>query len=196
MERIRRRLDNKFAFAAAVGRIPPLGYDPKKSWGVAWRAAFQDTDYWRTEFEEPAMMIKIRAVPMMSALSGEAPVDGGTVARVARPSRGSREELSADRPAKIHKVSDGSYTHNRRGAMLCGDFQTGQCTSSSSDAHCSRSPDLMHQCAKCLSVAHGAHHPTECGHKPSEPTAVEFGRRPKGKGKGKNKSAKGKSKWY
>ena len=194
MERIRRRLGRDLALATAAGRLSPLEFDPARPWGGVWRAACQDTEFWRKQFEEPAMLIKVHALTMTSAISGDTPVDP-----VAHPPRGAKRgreeaETSRPKPMKSHWVADGAFTHNRRGTRLCADFQHGRCASAGADARCPKDRDSVHQCAKCLLPNHGAHSPHECGAVPREGASSGRGRGGGKGGKGKGKSHKGKGK--
>ena len=68
--------------------------------------------------------------------------------------------------------------------MFCTNFQSGSCdgiVNTSSGLRCKRDQRNVHQCAKCFSPEHGAHHPHECTR--SALKAKALCRRP-GKGKG------------
>ena len=58
---------------------------------------------------------------------------------------------------RAHMVdSKGFFTHNRRRQELCSAFGQGKCKKGRG-IQCPKDPRKVHQCAKCLSPAHGVH---------------------------------------
>ena len=113
-----------------------------------------DSDFWRQEMEEPALIVLAKAGNLKSMLGGDAPVAAGSsngpavnvppVPR-AHPDGGSRQQMQ-------------QATVNRKGTPLCEGFQTGRCNKSNANNHrCSVEPSKVHQCAVCLDTSHGAH---------------------------------------
>ena len=70
------------------------------------------------QFEEPALITLTKAGKLSSA-SGHTQYE---------PER-KTEKPRIDAPNKVHRASNGVYTHNRRGMPLCQEFQTGICHS-------------------------------------------------------------------
>eukprot|EP00971_Amphidinium_carterae_P077202 1524946-Amphidinium_carterae.2 len=80
---------------------------------------------------------------------------------------------------RVHAVGgDGRLVSNRRGRLLCSEFQTGACGPATQDCTCPRDPSRVHQCALCLAPSHGAN---SCTLTTPKPLNV------KGKSKGKGK---------
>ena len=184
MERVRRRGDEERSRALAAGQSHPL--DPSRPWDWVWGEVLSDSDFWRVELEEPALLILTRG--SKTGLASE---------NVAGPQAGKRyamETHTAAPPPKRaeHRAipddmrnADGSFSHNRKGKALCVDFNQGQCSYNASSVICPKNSEQVHQCSKCLSQQHGAHAcsgPSDGG-----------GGKGKGKGWGKNK-VKGKGK--
>ena len=90
-----------------------------------------------------------------------------------------------NRTGRVHELVDGKYQLNRTGYRLCSEYQEGNCTGTVGGTWCPRSPDLAHQCARCL----GSHPMSRCPH--DAPPSVGLGANRKGKGKGKGKGKKG-----
>ena len=89
---------------------------------------------------------------------------------------------------RAHEVgADGLLTQNRQGVGLCRGFQTGACKSVRGSIKCPANSRDSHQCGKCLSPSHGAHHPHERTAEVKKPPV-----KPQG-GKGRGKQRKGKS---
>jgi hypothetical protein len=57
---------------------------------------------------------------------------------------------------RVEAPDDGKHSSNRRGAPLCGGFQSGNCTQVNTDGFCVKDTAKRHQCARCLSQSHGA----------------------------------------
>ena len=186
MERVRRKLESAHAAALAAGRHPSIDFDPAKVWDGVWRAAVGDTDFWRRQFEEPALLLKVHISTPGSAISGEAPVGTDTATAPPKRVRPRPDAEHGEPPAKVHKVSDGHYTHNRRGRKLCGAFQTGQCPLGP-QLLCPSGSVAAHQCSKCLFPTHGSTSPTACGGAPREPSAHPAKGKGRVRGTGKRK---------
>ena len=97
---------------------------------------------------------------------------------------------------KQHNIRDGQYTSNRRGIFLCDDFNQGNCTSVS-NGRCSKDPNKVHQCSKCLSTDHPA---SECkknpGNGPQKSTWNHKGSKGGGKSVEKGKKGKENGRYY
>ena len=92
---------------------------------------------------------------------------------------------------KMHNVSNGAYTTNRRGVPLCPAFNLRQCDSNGKSGYCPKDKSKAHQCSKCLSNEHNAIqcNKTPSATAPSQPSWV-VARNNNGGGKGK-KGGKG-----
>ena len=87
---------------------------------------------------------------------------------------------------RAHSVVNGRFTANRRNTPLCPGFQAGSCQWSR-NIQCPNGDGSVHQCAVCLSVDHGADHPTPCTRQAAIPSKKGGGKGGKGgKGKGKH----------
>ena len=117
-------------------------------------------------------------------VTGEAPIESSSASGHAQyePERKERktEKPRIDATNKVHRASNGVYTHNRRGMPLCQEFQTGNCYSTSG-IFCPVHNGAVHQCNKCLAEKHGG---SACNLTPREPSYGK-GRGKKGKGRGK-----------
>ena len=194
MERARRRLERAAAEATAAGKQPAESFDTAKPWDGVWAAVIRDVDFWRREFEEPAILVLSRSGRLQDLVSGDTPTGGAALSAEssqlpqrqsgARPEKRQRaqkgeETGAAQQSSKVHRVASGVFTHNRRNQPLCADFQQGRCQRGVGSA-CPVNQGQMHQCNKCLDVRHGG---AECQQTPRPPSGK--------KGKGKGKGAKG-----
>ena len=100
------------------------------------------------------------------------------------PAAKRRRRTAVETKRSTHKVTNGEFTHNRANHPLCPEFQNGTC-GALKNGWCPVHSWTVHQCARCFSDQHGAHHPVECTRTPQEP------KKGTGKGKGK-KGGKGK----
>ena len=161
-------------------------FDPVKPWEWVWARMPEDTKFWREELEEPCMLVLQRSGSISNMISGDAPVasDGGSSKRNQHgPAPGPKKK--AKKAPRVHNVSDGVYTTNRRSIQLCADFNKGTCTETTANHRCSRNPSLSHQCSKCLEYHPGDIPGRPCNKTPRQPS----------QGKGKGKGKKGKGKW-
>ena len=175
MERIRRSLSEED--------------EADQPWDAVFRIAIEDQKFWRREFEKPALLVLTKAGRLNELVDDDAKVSKPPI-----PDRGVKRESDRDvsrvrvpkAPRNVHSVVDGRYTQNRSGHPICREFQSGDCGSASPGGWCPRTPTHVHQCALCLSPAHGAEHPHPCHLVPRQTSATSradrFG---KGKGKGK-----------
>ena len=183
IDRVRRRGIAEHATAIAAGAAH--AYDPGRPWEWCLRQLVDDHGFWRRELEEPAMLVLAKSAKLNSMVDGDAMVSNLASATAssshlpappAPPGRRADPKAKARGP-KHHSVGeDGSLATNRSGTRLCNDFQAGQCSESLVRGRCPRDARLAHQCAKCLSPAHGA---SQCRDEAARPPAR------KGKGKGK-----------
>ena len=113
-------------------------YNSLMPWDAVWDEATKDTEWWKAEFDMPAMKIKFERLPPARVLS-----DSFTEA--------------PHRPQKPGKPKPKAQPKNQ----VCRDFNNGKC-SPSADGTCPRHPGAIHKCSQCGSTAHGAN---ECGKK-------------------------------
>ena len=96
------------------------------------------------------------ASPASAVVSGETGVGAERTAPGRKRRREGGPEPPEDRlPAKVHRVVDDTFTHNRRGVRLCQDFRTGDCEGDNHGGRCRRDPSCVHQCSICLLLGHG-----------------------------------------
>ena len=192
--RIRRKLARAHVDALVAGGTTQ--FDPRRPWNHSFADGMKDSEWWHLEFGESALMLFARTAHLDSFVGGDAPV---------QPSRtmAPHPEASKHRPPPVQHdlkrnpkkprvdnstTHNGKFTSNRRGAKLCGDFQTGACSRSTFMNKCPKDRDSVHQCAICLSPDHGDAH---CNSQktPGDRTFVakDHGFKGKGKGKGKGK---------
>ena len=187
MERLRRVLERNYAMALSRWQAPAIPFDPNRPWDSVWSAAVDDHAFWHRQFEEPALIILTKAGRLTDVVTGEAPIEtksGGGAGNDHHPEPDPKRRKTTQKPrveqkAKVHRESNGVYTHDRRGMALCAEFQSGNCASTTG-IYCPRSSGTVHQCNRCLSEKHGGN---SCSLAPREPS---YGKGKKGKGKGKN----------
>ena len=121
MERARRRGEEERALALAAGGTHPL--DPTRPWDWGWGEVLSDTDFWRAELEEPALLAITRGIKSAPSSENIAPAQPGK--RIT--------DVSNDVPAKRQRhdqPGDGQHhVKNRKGKLLCSDFNAGRCKS-------------------------------------------------------------------
>ena len=61
----------------------------------------------------------------------------------------------------MNETSNGKYSHNRKGKLLCTGFNNGTCKNTVRVIWCGARQDHMHLCDRCL----GQHMISECNHK-------------------------------
>jgi hypothetical protein len=154
------------------------GFDPLHPWRYVWKAACDDMNFWFRSVQQKCLLLATGSINMSAMIDGDVLVSGGFDAGGSRasgssgpppppPKRGAGGRGPPPPPAKkqkrlpTHHEVDSStnlLTVNRYGKGFCHAFQRGECKGRT----CSVNPKYVHQCARCLSNAHGAHHPTEC----------------------------------
>ena len=132
-------------------------YNTVMPWDAVWFEATNDTDWWKKEFEMPAMRITFSKTSPARELG-----DFTTGGPQPKKPRG-----GAGQPSKPPPTNPGP-------PQLCRDFNRGRC-----GPGCSR----IHKCSTCGSEAHGAHACKPAG-KPNKPNKPN---NRKGKGKGNKK---------
>jgi hypothetical protein len=161
LERARRKGARLHAASAPSG---DYGYDTAKPWDWCFRNVTEDHAFWRRELEEPAILVLSKSGRLMQMVDGDAPVQSASASHSAaassqQPQQPPKQHASQQQRGKAqqrgHYIDDnGRHTANRRGTPLCADFQAGSC-SGGRNGMCTKG-NLAHQCAKCLSVGHGA----------------------------------------
>lgn len=71
MERLRRKLEPPEAQAMATGRAPLISFAPDRPWDSVWAAAVAENEFWRKEFEEPALHVLSEAGRLVDMLDGD-----------------------------------------------------------------------------------------------------------------------------
>jgi hypothetical protein len=177
--------------ASLVAAGAPTGkhvFNPEQPWDWCLRQVTADTDFWRHEMEEPAIIVLAKAGSLAAMVGGDAPVSSLSSAssglgpqQHGAASRHDRKATKAgSRSGQGHHVDgSGQYSANRRGTRLCSDFQAGACQQEVK-GRCPRDSSFSHNCAKCLSSGHGA---KAC----NAGSSAEGRREGKGKGNGKGK---------
>ena len=193
--------------ALAAGTEALCPYNPKMPWDYAWSMACEDFHWWRQELEEPCILILTRSQSVSAMVDGDVDIAEEPAAKRRKTpahqvqqsgwetSRGSATlplKSGHQKMERMHNVSNGAYTTNRRGLQLCSSFNAGQCDGGNR-GRCPKDESKAHQCSKCLSAEHNA---TQCSKTPgasapSQPAWVaaraSSGKGKKGKGNGKGK---------
>ena len=188
MERLRRVLKRNHAMALPRRQAPAMPFDVNRPWGFVWSGTVDDQSLWHRQFVEPALIILTKAGRLTDVITGEAPTKNksrGAAGRDNHPEQDRKRRKTTQKPrveqsAKVHRESNGVYTHNRRGVALCADFQSRNCASTTG-IHCLCASGTVHQCNRCLSEKHGGSSCTLTPHEPSFDSEGTIG-----KGKGKN----------
>jgi len=186
-ERVRRRGESEKANATAAGLHHD--YVDKNPWEWVWSKMPEESRFWREELEEPCMLVLARTGSLQQMVQGDAPVANdsgqGSTGGTNDSSRGKKKHpASPSGFQKVHNVTEGIYTTNRRGLPLCQDFQRGMCDSIDANRRCRKNGNDVHQCNKCLCPDHGGR---DCGKAPRMFSEGK-GKKGKGKGRGKGKS--------
>ena len=190
--RVKWKLADDHEKAVSAGGTTPFEKD--RPWNLALMEGTADANWWFQEFTEPAMMILARTANLQSLVSDEAPVasnkEPGVVdsAETAFHSKGPgrlpppppKTTVKKQQKQDQSRISEGHYTHNRRGTKLCESFQTGACGNALRNNLCPKDRTTMHQCNKCLSPAHGG---AQCNSS-ATPRSLKKSSGGKGKGKG------------
>eukprot|EP00971_Amphidinium_carterae_P212593 4219194-Amphidinium_carterae.1 len=77
MDRIKRDLEEAAARAAAAGKAHD--YDPTRPWDAVWAEAISASAFWRSELEEPCLVILAKAPISSSSASPSAEFYGWSV---------------------------------------------------------------------------------------------------------------------
>jgi len=179
-ERIRRRGETEHAKAISCGGSHD--YSPGKPWEWVWSRIPDEQKFWREELEEPCMLVLARAGSLARMIQCDALVADGISGLPGDKRRRVQPALpTTPPPSRLHNVSDGAYTTNRRGIALCPEFQKGSCNEVDLNFQCKKQPDRVCQCSRCLSTDHGS---AKCSRAPRAPIH--------GRGKGRGKGKKGK----
>ena len=72
MERIRRTGENEHAAALTAGHSHE--YDPARPWNWVWHQAVTSVAFWKTELEEPALLVLARTQTLGNMIEGDAPI--------------------------------------------------------------------------------------------------------------------------
>ena len=185
MERIRRRGDEERAVAEAAGQTHSM--DPTRPWDWVWSEVVKDSDFWRVELEEPALMALTRA-------SRSAPASSN-LASAPSAKRLAPEGLSTVmKVAKMHEVDGNTFKTNRKGMKLCEGFNKGDCPHNPRSTVCPRDSDAAHQCSRCLDSTHGQHACFRTDFPAQKPLKQHEGGKSRGYGGGKGKG-KHKGRW-
>ena len=141
-------------------------FTPSRPWGCALQAAMDETNWWRSELEEPALLALTKSQALGQLIAGDAAVANmhpsrpshhvmGAAAGAARSPSGAppaKKQKKAGKGEQAHNLdANGRCTTNRQGALLCPGYQDGTC--SSMGARCRAG---VNQCNICLIKQHGA----------------------------------------
>ena len=167
-----RRLASLQNAARAAGGT--TSFTPARPWGHALQAAMDETNWWRQELEEPALLALTKAQALGQLIAGDAAVANMHPSRpshhvMGAPSGAERAQSSAPPPAKKQRQggrslqennqdANGRFTTNRQGLAICPGWQDGTCT------HGNKCERGSHQCNICLNNAHGAKGHGKNGH--------------------------------
>ena len=169
------------------------GFVENKPWRYVWSQAVLESRSWVKEIREKCLLLLTKVSTAAAVLDGDVRVGGsGSQASAAQlaPEGRARSPRRAAQPPPVrtreHNANDdGTMKTNRSGKELCRNFQTGNCESPpGAPGSCPRDRRLVHQCAKCLSRDHGAHHPAECSKSAPRPSILPKGRGRSGGGRG------------
>ena len=159
VERLRRRSEALLQQATLAGPQAQAAceYKPDTAYEWIWRRLPEETKFWRTEVEEPCLLLLAGAGPEVKPTpDGDAPIDsagtgphggGGNERFKLKHPRHPPTRPPAKKRLRVHKVEGGAYKQNRKGNHLCQGFQKGECTG----------PEHLcleggrHQCERCLS---------------------------------------------
>jgi hypothetical protein len=200
MERLRRRESKLLDVAILAGGR--TAFDPTNPWDHLFTIAILEHSYWHENLIEPCMLILTKVRTSGLFVDGDSPVCDASTSHLAtfgtpgfafvadsssssstRQSAGpqpakQKHQLQSSQapPAKLqkqHNVSNGLFTTNRYGNVLCLQYQTGNCTGTNGQI-CPKDGSRRHGCAKCLSTSHGSEHPVVCKLSPQPPGNLAF----------------------
>jgi len=170
------------------------GFDENKPWRYVWTQAVLESSFWLKEIQEKCLLLLTKVSTAEALLDGDVRVgcsgSQASAAQLASEGRARSPRRAAQLPParnREHNANDdGTMKTNRSGRELCRNFQVGNCDESPPGApgNCPRDRRLVHQCAKCLSRDHGAHHPAECSKSAPRPSILPKGRGRSGGGRG------------
>ncbi|CAK0822776.1 unnamed protein product, partial [Prorocentrum cordatum] len=162
-ERLRRRGQEEASRAAATGKLHD--FDPRAPWEWVWKHLVEESSFWHREVEGPCLLVLAKTKSLGTMLENDAPVEGHRGSGASGQSQGankrkskapSQRDSATPPPEKVHRVDEqGRYTHNRKGAKLCADFQSGRCQDGPITGVCPLQPGHRHQCNRCLLPKHG-----------------------------------------
>jgi hypothetical protein len=174
-------------------------FDPKRPWNRVWTMAIEDSQWWRRELEEQALIILNRSSKATELVTSDAPGRSGQlVEHPTRPQASSAAGSSGGPARKVvkrrtHEVnSQGRYSRNRAGHRVCEGYQDGTCSSTTGTPKgywCANTPDpgSVHVCNLCL----GGHPASQCTHKQVQIPGWVKRAQQKGETKGSGKGKKG-----
>jgi hypothetical protein len=138
-------------------------YNALMPWDAVWDEATKDSEWWKAEFEMPAMKIKFERIPPARVLADDAP----------------GQQLRPQRPQKPKPKAQPKKSY-------CRDYNNGKCSISVNGHLCPRHAGAEHKCSLCGAPGHGSH---ECGRaqkrKPDDPAWNKWGDKKKKKGGGR-----------
>jgi len=164
------------------------GFLECKPWRYVWTLAILESSFWLRDIQEKCLLLLTKVSNADALLDGDARVGGSgsqaSAAQLAPEGRARSPRRTAQPPpvrTREHSANDdGTLKTNCPVKELCRNFHTGNCESPpGAPSNCPRDRRPVHQCAKCLSRDHGAHHPAECSKTAPRPSL-----QPKGRGRG------------
>lgn len=158
-------------------------FDPAFPWRWVWMEATRDIQFWKSEFEDPALHVLTRIATLSSVVDGDVTISGSSsgvkrqaagddlyhsdagVAKEPRrtppppPQQAVADKMTSEKERKgggedKSQQSVGRYTHNRKGKELCNLYNDGNCNTSQ-EGLCSKNPDRAHHCNLFLAVQPG-----------------------------------------
>jgi hypothetical protein len=190
-------------YNTALALNQPTTFQPSRPWDSVWAAVLKNSDWWKIQFETPALLVLTHTANLDSMVEGDAQVASGansshqghagpaTASQVGKPRKAGKPK-----PVGPQKVGqDGNMASNRKGKQLCQGFQNGSCRNSIGTTNvCVVDGVSMHQCARCLATDHGCQWPKECTATQAQPKVKGAGKK-KGNSKGSKSFGKGKGNW-
>ena len=171
----KRRGAELYRQALATGTQSSCPFNPDMPWDHAWGMACEDFHWWRQELEEPCILILTRTQSVSAMVDGDVDIADEPPAKRQRKAGAQHVQQcgwetslgNSNLPIKsthqkmerMHNVSNGAYTTNRRGVQLCAAFNLGQCEPNNKSGYCPKDKSKAHQCSKCLRHEHNA---TQC----------------------------------
>jgi hypothetical protein len=140
-------------------------YNSLMPWDAVWDEATKDSEWWKAEFEMPAMKIKFERLPPSRVLADNV-------------------QDTPHRPQRPQKPKPKAQPKK----TICRDFNAGKCPQSTNGHQCPRHLGAEHKCSNCGTPGHGAN---DCGRKdiqkrkPDDPAWNKWGDKKKRKGGGR-----------